>query len=397
MNRDDFLMLKQNIIYFDNAATSLKPYILSESISDYYNKYCANSHRGDYDISLLVDTLFKKTKQNVQKFINAKSNKEIIFTYSTTDALNKIIFGYFKNILKKDDEILITKTEHASLVLPIFELSDQITAKIKYIELDENNEISIENVKNAITKKTKLIAVSHITNVIGDIRPIKEICKYAHQLGIKVLVDGAQSTPHMKIDVQDLNVDFYCFSAHKMLGPTGLGILYGKQEYLNNCHPIIFGGGMNVTFGNNKIRIYKEIPELLEAGTLPLAQILSFGKIIEYIENIGIENIDKYVTKLKKYAVDKLQTVKNIEIYNKFQNTGILTFNIKGIKPSDLGSYLNNYKICVRSGSHCAKMFNEMIDIPSTVRISLYFYNTEEEIDYLVKVLNNPNIMNELI
>ena len=396
MNREDFNILSKNIVYFDNGATSLKPKCIADSIADYYNNYSANAHRGDYDLSLEVDSKYEETRTLVKEFINAKKNKEIIFTSGATDSLNKIIFGYFKNYLNKDDEVLITKSEHASNVLPWFELQDDIKIKVKYIPLI-NLEVTLDNVKNSITDKTKVISIAHITNVVGDIRPIKEIIDYAHSKNILVIIDGAQSVAHTKIDVQDLDVDFLAFSAHKMLGPTGVGVLYGKEELLNNIKPIIFGGGMNSSFQFDGTRIYSELPSLLEAGTPNIAGVIGFGEAIKYLNNIGMNNISKYEKDLKKYAVNKLKEVKDIIIYNENSESGIITFNIKDIFAQDLAIYLNKYNICVRAGNHCAKILKDDLGIKNTCRISLYFYNTKDEIDYLVKILNNNNLKDEII
>lgn len=397
MNRNDFLLLNNNIVYFDSGATSLKPKIISETISDYYNNYSANAHRGDYDISLKVDEKYETTRLLVKNFINAKKTKEIIFTSGTTDSLNKIIFGFFKNYLTENDEVLITKSEHASNILPWFELAEESNLKVSYIPLTEDYKLTLENVKQTISDKTKVISIAHITNVIGDVRPIEEIIKYAHERNILVVIDGAQSVAHKKIDVQALDVDFLAFSAHKMLGPTGVGVLYGKEQYLNNTKPIIFGGGMNASFSEDGKRIYDEIPELLEAGTPNIAGVIGFGEAINYLNKMGMENIENYELELKKYAIDKLKQVPNIVIYNESSKSGIITFNIKDIFAQDLAIYLNKYDICVRSGSHCAKILKDEIKIKNTCRISLYFYNTKEEIDYLVKVLSNPNIKDEII
>ncbi len=397
MFMEDFPILKSNIIYFDNGATTLKPYFLSKKISEYYDSYSANAHRGDYELSLKVDYEYEKTRKLVKEFINAKSTKEIVFTSGTTDSLNKIVFGFFKNYLKDGDSVLLTKSEHASNVLPWFELSDMINIDISYIPLNENHEVTIENVINAITNKTKVISLAHITNVIGDVRPIKEIIEYAHKNNILVVIDGAQSVAHHKIDVQSLDIDFLAFSAHKMLGPTGVGVMYGKSELLSKTKPIIFGGGMNSSFLFDKTRIYHEIPTLLEAGTPNIAGVIGFSSVIEYLNKIGMENIQKYENDLKKYAIEKLKTVKDIIIYNELSESGIITFNIKDIFAQDLAIYLNRYNICVRAGNHCAKILKEEIGIKNTCRISLYFYNTKEEIDYLVKVLSNPNIKEEII
>ena len=396
MNRDDFNILTKNIIYLDNGATSLKPRCIADSISNYYNNYSANAHRGDYDLSLEVDNKYEGTRTLVKEFINAKKNKEIIFTSGATDSLNKIIFGYFRNYLKENDEVLITKSEHASNVLPWFELKDEINIKINYIPLT-NLEVTLDNVKNSITDKTKVISIAHITNVVGDIRPIKEIIKYAHSKNILVIIDGAQSVAHTKIDVQDLDIDFLAFSAHKMLGPTGVGVLYGKEELLNNIKPIIFGGGMNASFQFDGTRVYNEIPSLLEAGTPNIAGVIGLSEAIKYLNSIGMDNISNYEKDLKKYAVKKLKEVKDIIIYNENSESGIITFNIKDIFAQDLAIYLNKYNICVRAGNHCAKILKDDLGIKNTCRISLYFYNTKEEIDYLVKVLNNKNIKDEII
>ena len=396
MNRDDFNILNKNIVYLDNGATSLKPKCVAESIADYYNNYSANAHRGDYDLSLEVDNKYEGTRTLVKNFINAKKNKEIIFTSGATDSLNKIIFGYFKNYLKQNDEVLITKSEHASNILPWFELKDEINIKINYIPLT-NLEVTLDNIKNSITDKTKVISIAHITNVVGDIRPIKEIIKYAHSKKILVIIDGAQSVAHAKIDVQDLDIDFLAFSAHKMLGPTGVGVLYGKEELLNNIKPIIFGGGMNASFQFDGTRVYNEIPSLLEAGTPNIAGVIGLGEAIKYLNSIGMDNISNYEKDLKKYAVKKLKEVKDIIIYNENSESGIITFNIKDIFAQDLAIYLNKYNICVRAGNHCAKILKDDLGIKNTCRISLYFYNTKEEIDYLVKVLNNKNIKDEII
>ena len=396
MHREDFNILKTDIVYFDNGATTLKPYILSEAISDYYNNYSANAHRGDYDISLKVDTMYEKTRELVRKFINARSTNEIVFTSGTTDSLNKIIFGYFKDKLNENDEVIITKSEHASNVLPWFELKDSNNIKIKYIELDDLK-VTLDNLKKVVTPKTKVISLAHITNVAGDIRPIKEIIKFAHENNILVIVDAAQSIAHMKVDVQDLDIDFMGFSAHKMYGPTGVGVIYGKEELLNNIKPIIFGGGMNASFSSDGVRIYDDLPQLLEAGTQNIAGVIGFGKIIEYLTNIGMDNIYKHEIELKNYLISELEKIDNIKIYNKHSESGIVAINYVDVFAQDLAIYLNKYHICVRAGNHCAKILKDEIGIKNTVRISLALYNTKEEIDYLIKVLKNPNLRNEII
>lgn len=395
MNRDDFSLLNEKIIYFDNGATTLKPKQLLEGFYDYYMTYPANIHRGDYLLSLKASDEYEKARKKVAKFIGAESN-EVVFTSGTTDSLNKIIFGYFKNILKKDDEVILTKSEHASLLLPWFELEGEIGIKIKYIELD-NYEVTKENLEKVITPKTKVIALAHVTNVLGDVRDIEKITSLAHEKGILVLVDGAQSVPHMPVDVKKLDVDFLAFSAHKMCGPTGLGVLYGKYEYLKDIKPIVFGGGMNASFTSEGERIYKDLPERLEAGTPNIGGAIAFGKIIDYLSNMSMEKIHKYELELKKYLIQKLKENKNVIIYNENFESGVVTINYKGIFAQDLSIYLDKYNICTRAGNHCAKILKDEIGSKNTVRISLYFYNTKEEISALILALNNPNIKNEVI
>jgi len=388
MNREDFPMINKGIIYFDNGATTFKPKQVLDSIIDYYSNYTSNAHRGDYNTSLLVDNKYEETREKVKQFINAKNTNEIVFTSGTTESLNMIINGYFK----KDDEVLLTKLEHASDVLPWF----KITKNIKYIELN-NGLVTLDNVIKAITPNTKVISLAHITNTFGDIRPIKEITEYAHKHNILVVLDAAQSIPHIKVDVQDLDIDFLAFSGHKMCGPTGIGVLYGKYELLDKMIPQNVGGGMNISFDSNLNYKYKALPYKLEAGTPNIEGVIGLGAAIDYINNIGIDDINNYVLDLRKYAIDKLSKLNNIEIYNKGIESSIILFNVKGVFAQDTAVYLNKYNICVRAGDHCAKLLKDIINVSNTCRISLYFYNTKEEIDKLVEVLNNNNILKESI
>ena len=396
MNREDFLMYNQDIIYLDSGATTLKPKILADTLSDYYNHYSANAHRGDYDISLKVDTLFEKTRYLVSNFINANTN-EVAFTNNATDSLSKIVWGFFEDYLQEGDEVLLTKAEHASNVLPWFELAKRKGIVVHYIPLDEHLKVTIENVEKAITSRTKVISLAHVTNVVGDERPMKEITKIAHERDILVVCDGAQSVPHMKIDVKDLDVDFRAFSAHKMCGPTGLGVLYGKEKYLKQFRPLIVGGGMNSSFEFDGTVIYNDIPHYFEAGTPNIAGVIGFGAVLEYLEHLGMERIHQYEKELRKYAITKLKDVPNIILYNEESEAGIITFNIRDIFSQDLAIYLNKYHICVRAGNHCAKILKDELGIKNTCRVSLYFYNTKEEIDALVEALQNPKIKDEII
>lgn len=397
MNRNDFEMLESGIIYFDNGATALKPKILSVATDEYYNKYSANAHRGDYDISLKVDTMYEGARKKVRNFINAKSSKEIIFTNNCSDSLNKIIFGYYKNILKQGDEVIITKSEHASNVLPWYELKDELGIIIKYIELNDDNLVTIDNFKKVLSDKTKVVSLAHVTNVIGDKRDIKEIARLAHNIGADIVVDAAQSIAHTKVDVQDLNIDFLAFSAHKMYGPTGVGVIYGKEEKLNNMRPIIFGGGMNATFSSDGVRVYSDIPHCFEAGTPNIAGVVAFGSIIDYLNNIGMDKIEEYETSLKEYAVKRLKEIDDIILYNEHSRGSIIAFNYKDVFAQDLAIYLNKYNICVRAGNHCSKILKEEIGVKNTVRISFGLFNTKDEIDKLIEVLKNNNLKREII
>lgn len=389
----DFNILSSGITYLDNCATTLKPNCVVEALSDYYMNYSANAHRGDYDMSRKVDDEITKTRKKVARFINAKDDSEIIFTSGATESLNMIIKGFFLPRLKPEDEILTTKAEHASLILPWFEVAKKTNAKVKYIDLTTDLKVTLDNVKKAVTKNTKVISLAHITNVMGDVRPIKEIIKYAHENNILVVVDGAQSVPHDIIDVSDLDVDFLAFSAHKMLGPTGLGVLFGKEEHLKSMEPIITGGGMNAFFDSLMNVEYKEIPEKFEAGTPNVAGIIGFSKAIDYLNELGMENVHKYEVDLKKYLVSELSKLKNVIIYNKDIPNGIVTFNVEGVFAQDVAAYLNKKGICVRVGSHCAKTLSEVLGVKNTCRASLYFYNTKEDVDKLVSALDNDNIL----
>ena len=395
--RNDFPMLKQDIIYLDNGATTFKPQCVIDAINDYNTNYTANAHRGDYTISFKVDVAFEKARNTIAKFINAE-REEIIFTSGATESLNMISRGFFENLLEPNDEILLTKSEHASNVLPWFLLAKKTGAKINYIDLDETLHVTMDNVIKAITPNTKLIAIAAVSNVVGDERPIEDIVKYAHTKNIFVVVDGSQSVPHKKTDVKKTDADFLVFSGHKMCGPTGIGILYGKKELLESMEPLNLGGGMNESFDNEDEVYLKELPHKLEAGTPNISGAIGLGAAAEYLMNIGMENIDDYEKHLKSYLIDKLIKIPYIDILNLESDSGIVSFNLDGIFSQDVAFYLNKYNVCVRAGNHCAKILKSVTGVKNTIRVSLYFYNTESEIDDLIELLSNKEkIMKEMI
>ena len=396
--RLDFPMLKDGIIYFDNAATTFKPNMVIDSVKEYYSDYCANVHRGDYNISLKTDMMFENSRKKVANFINSSSVEEIVFTSGTTEGLNIITNGFLKNYLKEGDEVLTTKSEHASLLLPLFKVCKETDSYVKYIKLNDEYKITLDNLKESINKKTKVIFISHITNVIGDIRPIKEIVEIAHKNNILVIVDGAQSIGHMKIDVNELDVDFFVFSGHKMTAPTGIGVLYGKYDLLNSVTPLILGGGMNTSFLPTGEIEYKTLPHRLEAGTNNIAGVIGLGSAIDYLNMLDINMIFEYEKKLKEYLVKKLKELDDIIIYNETSESSIVTFNVKDVFSQDTAIYLNDYNICIRSGNHCAKILKDEINTKNTCRISLSFYNTQEEIDKLISVLkSSKGIINQIL
>mgnify|MGYP005779169479 FL=1 len=389
MNIEDFPMLKEDLIYLDNGATTLKPQCVIDKVTEYYTKYSANAHRGDYDISFKVDQEYENAREIVRNFIHAKYKEEVVFTSGTTESLNMIANGFFGKFLEPNDEILITQSEHASNVLPWFRLSRELGVVVKYIPLDEHHYVTLENVKKSITPNTKVISLASITNVIGDERPIKEICEFAHENNIFVVMDGAQSVPHRKTDVQDLDVDFLAFSGHKMCGPTGIGILYGKKELLEEMEPQNLGGGMNESFDSPNEVYLKDLPTRLEAGTPNIAGAIGLGEAIKYLESIGMEKIEDYEKNLRAYAINKLILIPHLDILNIESDSGIISFNVTDVFSQDVAYYLNKYKICVRAGNHCAKILKKETGVQNSLRVSLYFYNTENDIDNLVELLSN--------
>ena len=398
MNQADFPMLREDFIYLDNGATTLKPKCVIDKITEYYEKYSANAHRGDYDISFKVDQEYEKAREIVRNFINARYKEEVVFTSGSTQSLNMIANGFFGKYLEAGDEVILSQSEHASNVLPWFRLSQEKGVVIRYIPLDDSHYVTLNNLKKVVTPNTKVIALASITNVIGDERPMKEICEFAHQNNIFVVMDGAQSVPHRKTDVQDLDVDFLAFSGHKMCGPTGIGVLYGKKELLEEMEPQNLGGGMNESFDNPNEVYLKELPTRLEAGTPNIAGALGLGAAITYLENIGMNKVEAYEKKLRKYALEKLVAIPHLDILNVESDSGIISFNVVGVFSQDVAYYLNKYKVCVRAGNHCAKILKQETGVQNSLRVSLYFYNTEQDIDNLVELLSNKDkIVEEMI
>lgn len=397
MNREDFPAIDENLIYFDNSATSLKPKCVIDKMVEYYSKYTSNIHRGDYNNTIRTNKEYDETRDIVKDFIHAKSSDEIVFTSGTTDSMNTIVFGYFKNILNKDDEVLITKSEHASNVLPWFVLEKMGKCTVKYIPLNEDHEVTLENVKSSITKNTKVISIAHVSNVIGDVRDIEGIGRVAKENNLYFVVDAAQSVSHINIDVVKSNVSFLAFSGHKMCGPTGVGVLYGKGDYLKDLVPLKYGGGMNESFESDKCYVLKNYPTNLEAGTPPIAEVIGLKEAINYVTKIGVDNIHKHELELKKYLISKIENMDNIIIYNKNSESGIVTFNIKDVFAQDTSIYLNTYGIAIRAGNHCAKILKDEIDIKNTCRISFYIYNTFEEVEKLVEALKNSDKLYDVV
>ena len=399
MNREDFTILRDsNVVYFDNGATTLKPDVVRQSIDDYYNKYTSNIHRGDYSNSLKVSELYEECREKVKDYINAKHSSEIIFTSGTTGSLNDIVLGYFRYKLNKGDEVIITEAEHASNVLPWFVLEKELGIIVKYVFLNNNNEVTIENLKKTITSKTKVVSLAHVTNVIGDARDIKSISKLCHDNNILLVVDAAQSIAHVPVDVQDMDIDFMAFSGHKMYGPTGIGVLYGKFNLLQELVPRNYGGDMNAMFTRDGYMELKDLPSRLEAGTPNIEGVMGLSACIDYINSIGRDKISKYEHELRDYLVGRLKELDFIEIYNEKNYSTTVAFNIKGVFSQDTAIYLDKYNICVRAGNHCAKILKDVFNIANTCRISLSFYNTRHEVDLLINVLkNSKNIWEEIL
>ena len=389
--REDFPILKKKIngkqlIYFDNAATSQTPTCVINSISDYYTNYNSNIHRGVHSLSEEATEAYEKAREKIQIHFNAKHKEEIIFTSGTTHSIN-IVSNGFLDLMGEDDEIIVSGLEHHSNIVPWQMMCEKTNSKLKVIPLDKNGELDLKEFKNLVSKKTKLVFLNHVSNALGIINPIEEIIQISHSYNALVLIDGAQSAAHFKIDLQKLNVDFFTASAHKLCGPTGVGFLYGKKELLEKIEPFMGGGEMisDVTFEKTT---YAEIPHKFEAGTPNISGVIAFGVALDYMNNLGFENIRQYEDKLLKYATEKLKEIDGLIIYGDVKNkTSVISFNISGIHSYDIGSILDKYGVAVRTGQHCAQPIMDHFDIPGTVRVSLSFINTFEEIDILQEAI----------
>lgn len=387
MNREDFPMLKQDIVYFDNGATTLKPQCVIDKMVDYYSNYTSNIHRGDYEAAIKTNKEYDQVREIVRDFIHAESEAEIVFTKGSTEALNMIVFGYFSHILREGDEVLIDKAEHASNVLPWYVLQKKLGIKVKCIPLDENYELSLSKVREAITEKTKVVSISYVSNVVGDIRDVSKIGDICHYNNILFVVDASQAVSHIPINVLESNIDFMAFSGHKMLGPTGVGVLYGKYELLKEMEPLQYGGGMNQYFEENGDFEIKLPPVKFEAGTPPIAEVIGLGEAISYINKIGVLKIHEHELELKKYLVSEMEKIDNVILYNKTSESGIVIFNLDHVFSQDTSVYLNHYQIYIRAGNHCTKMLKDDLGLKNTCRVSMYLYNTKEDVDRLIDAL----------
>lgn len=384
--REDYPFLKNNpnIIFFDNASTALKPKCVIDAVNHYYNDLCVNAHRGDYYLSYKVDVEIEEVRKEVSNFIDCEEN-EVAFTSGSTAGMNLISEGYCKKILKKGDEILISELEHAANVLPWFKLAKETGAVIKYVKLIDKK-ITLDSFKESITEKTKVASFAYVSNVLGYKIPAKEMCEIAHKNNILFVLDGAQATPHMKVSMRDLDCDFFVFSAHKLGGPTGIGVLYGKAELLQECDPVMLGGGMNKKFEKDgSYTVYNSVRKF-EAGTPHIEGILGLGAIVKYINSVGFDFIEKKEKELRDKALAGLKKLEHIEIYNEDNNASTITFNIKNVFAQDAASYFAKYNICLRAGQHCAKLIDGVIDTYASVRCSFYFYNTLDEVEKFIEV-----------
>lgn len=395
--RKDFPILNRKVngkplVYMDNAATSQTPKIVIDSIVDYYSRYNANIHRGVHTLSQEATDVYEEARQKIQKHFNASKSHEIIFTSGTTHGINLVASG-FTSLLNKGDEIVVSALEHHSNIVPWQMLCERTGAILKVIPMDLEGKLVMEEYHNLLNPKTKLVFCNHVSNALGTVNPISEIINAAHKVGAAVLIDGAQAAPHIKADVQELGMDFYVVSAHKMCGPTGVGILYGKEEWLNKLPPYQGGGEMiaEVTFEKTT---YADLPHKFEAGTPNICGGIAFGTALDYMNGIGFDAIAQYEHELLEYATRQLLAIEGLKIYGtSFDKTAVVSFNIEGIHPYDIGSILDKLGVAVRTGHHCAQPIMDFYKIPGTVRASFSFYNTKEEIDILVSGVKRAKAM----
>ncbi len=393
--RTEFQVLNQNnkqFIYFDNASTTLKPNSVINKLNEYYLKYPVNIHRSIYDLGIKATDEFEKVRDLVKNLINANSKKNIIFTKSTTESINLVAYSWGRKFLCKNDEILLSKMEHHSNIVPWQLCAEATGAKVKYIPITENGEFDLSNIDKLINHKTKIVSIIHQSNVFGTINPINQIIKKAKKFNAITLIDAAQSVPHIKIDVNDIECDFLVFSGHKMLGPTGVGVLYGNEKILEIMDPFLSGGQM-INQVKSDGSSFAELPYKFEAGTPNIAQVIGLGESINFISSIGYKNIIKYENNLTEYALNKLKKLNEVCIYGHSNNRGsVISFNIDGIHSLDLAQFLNHKGISIRAGHHCAQPLMKDINLNSTARISFYFYNTLKEIDYFIKSIKDAII-----
>ena len=389
--RNYFPILDQEVnghplVYLDNAATSQKPISVIETLEQYYKGYNSNVHRGVHTLGTKATDAYEGAREKVRKFIHAKSMEEVVFTRGTTASINMLAASYGEQNVKEGDEIVITYMEHHSNLIPWQQLAKRKKAELKYIPLEKDGTISLDKVRETVTPKTKIVAVTLVSNVLGTINPIKEIANIAHENGAVIAVDGAQGVPHMKVDVQELDCDFLAFSGHKMCGPTGIGVLYGKKHLFEKMEPVEFGGEM-IDFVGLYDSTWKELPWKFEGGTPIIAGAIGLGKAIEFLEEIGLDEILKHEHQLTAYTLDKLSEVEGIEIYgpkDPMKRAGLVTFNVKGVHPHDVATVLDAEGIAIRAGHHCAQPLMKWLDVSATARASFYLYNTEEDIDRFV-------------
>lgn len=390
MKKDFPLLENENITYLDSGATTQKPIQVIKAVEEFYQKYNANPHRGAYSLSVEATEQYENTRTKIAKFINAKHREEIIFSKNATESLNLIAYSYGLDNLKKDDEVVISIMEHHSNLVPWQKMTKQTGSKLNYMYINENYEITDEEIENKITDKTKIVGITHVSNVLGTINNVKKIIKYAHKKGAVVIVDASQSIPHMKIDVQDLDADFLVFSGHKMLAPLGIGVLYGKREILNKMTPFLMGGDM-IEYVYEQETTFAPLPNKFEAGTQNVEGVIGLGAAIDYIENLGYDKIQEIEHEVISYARQELSKLDYLTLYttpNEENHSSVISFNIKGVHPHDVASILDSEGVCVRSGNHCAQPLMRFLGVDSTCRASFYIYNTKDDVDKLVKALD---------